>query len=205
MKYIFVAGAPGSRWSSVVKNIYYSPSIDNSDYTTSRTYYHDAGDTQLIHVGAYFDPGMEFDLPENFAELSKDKLENIFNSAFTGAGVRIIKSHIFSNNIDFIKNTFPDCPIVLVYRNDDVCFDWWVKCGNFDIKYPNYRPYYQNLEIMITKISKQNQGIINAINKYPNTVQSTNHTLCETLNIELPSSEHYQDYNKSDVTVTVIK
>ena len=30
-KYIFVSGAPGSKWSSVVKNIYYSPSIDSSD------------------------------------------------------------------------------------------------------------------------------------------------------------------------------
>jgi len=33
MKYIFVAGAPGSKWSSVVKNIYYSESIDRSDYS----------------------------------------------------------------------------------------------------------------------------------------------------------------------------
>ena len=41
MKYIFVAGAPGSKWSSVVKNIYYSPDIDRSDYKDERTYYHD--------------------------------------------------------------------------------------------------------------------------------------------------------------------
>ena len=61
MKYIFVAGAPGSKWSSVVKNIYYSPSIDRSDYTEERTYHHAAGgETQLMHLGAYFDPGMEF-------------------------------------------------------------------------------------------------------------------------------------------------
>ena len=204
MKYIFVTGAPGSRWSSVVKNIYYSPSIDNSDYNNARTYYHDGGDIPLVHLGAYFDPGMEFDLPENFAELSKDKLENIFDSAFTGDGIRIIKSHIFSNNIDFIKTTFSNCPIVLVYRNDDTCFNWWVKSGNFDIKYPNYRPYYKNLEEMNTKISEQNQGILNAISKYSNKIQLTNLTLCKTLNIELPPGEHYQDYKTSDVTVTVI-
>jgi len=61
MKYIFVAGAPGSKWSSVVKNIYYSPDIDRSDYSDSRTYYHDAsGKLELMHLGAYFDPGMEF-------------------------------------------------------------------------------------------------------------------------------------------------
>ena len=61
MKYIFVAGAPGSKWSSVVKNIYYSPSVDRSDFSLDRTYYHDAtGRTELMHMGAYFDPGMEF-------------------------------------------------------------------------------------------------------------------------------------------------
>ena len=40
MKYIFVAGAPGSKWSSVVKNIYYSDSLDNSDYSKDREYWH---------------------------------------------------------------------------------------------------------------------------------------------------------------------
>ena len=64
MKYIFVAGAPGSKWSSVVKNIYYSPSVDQSDYSDARTYYHDAsGQRELMHLGAYFDPGMESALP----------------------------------------------------------------------------------------------------------------------------------------------
>ena len=60
MKYIFIAGAPGSKWSSMCKNIYYSPSIDRSDYSNERTYYDAAsGKMELMHLGAYFDPGME--------------------------------------------------------------------------------------------------------------------------------------------------
>ena len=52
MKYIFVAGAPGSKWSSVVKNIYNSASLDRSDHSEERTYYHDAGGTMdLMHLG----------------------------------------------------------------------------------------------------------------------------------------------------------
>ena len=83
MKYIFVAGAPGSKWSSVVKNIYYSPDLDQSDYSDRRTYHHDAsGKMELMHLGAYFDPGMEFNLPPDLFTLSKDALEDIFNSAF---------------------------------------------------------------------------------------------------------------------------
>jgi len=108
MKYIFVAGAPGSKWSSVVKNIYYSESIDRSDYSDARTYYHDAsGKRELMHLGAYFDPGMESDLPEQIDNYSKEHLEAIFDKEFDGTGVRIIKSHIFSNHIDFIRKTWP--------------------------------------------------------------------------------------------------
>jgi hypothetical protein len=41
-KYILVTGAPGSKWSSVVKNIYWSDDIDRTDYSKDREYYHEA-------------------------------------------------------------------------------------------------------------------------------------------------------------------
>ena len=112
MKYIFVAGAPGSKWSSVVKNIYWSNSIDHTDYSEKRTYYHDASGTRdLMHLGVYFDPGMEFALPENLNILTKQQLENIFDQPFSGRGIRIIKSHLFSEYIDYLKKTSVDCNI----------------------------------------------------------------------------------------------
>ena len=55
MKYILATGAPGSKWSSVIKKIYWSPDIDQSDYSFKRTYWHDAdtpGNKQLMHIGA---------------------------------------------------------------------------------------------------------------------------------------------------------
>ena len=204
MKYIFVAGAPGSKWSSVVKNIYYSTDLDQSDYSTARTYYHDAGGTMdLMHLGAYFDPGMEFDLPPNLFTLSKDALEDIFNSAFSGNGVRIIKSHIFANNIDFLKACWPDCAVVLVHGPDDACLGWWVKCGHFDITYPLYHDYYKNLKTMAGIIQDQNRGIQQAIARYPATCPNNNLELCKSLDISPPES-YFQDYYKSDVKVTVI-
>ena len=204
MKYIFVAGAPGSKWSSVVKNIYYSTDLDQSDYSTARTYYHDAGGTMdLMHLGAYFDPGMEFSLPPDLFTLSKDALEEIFNSAFSGNGIRIIKSHIFANNIDFLKACWPDCPVVLVHRPDDACLGWWVKCGHFDITYPLYHEYYQDLRTMAGIIRDQNRGIQQAIARYPATWPNNNLELCKSLDISPPES-YFQDYYKSDVKVTVI-
>ena len=206
MKYIFVAGAPGSKWSSVVKNIYYSPSVDQSDYSDARTYYHDAsGKMELMHLGAYYDPGMEFGkYLHRMPMYTKEQLEQDFDEAFTGEGVRIIKSHVFSNHIDYIKETWPDCPIVLVHRPDDACLGWWVKCGHFDITYPNYSEYYQNLKVMAEKIKEQNQGIIKAIYKYKSCNPLTNGDLCGVLNIELPPSDYFQSYGASNVKVTVI-
>lgn len=212
MKYIFVAGAPGSKWSSVVKNIYYSPSINRTDYSDDRTYYHDAsGEMQLMHLGAYFDPGMEFGLPESMSTLTKKQAENLFDKAFTenSEGVRIVKSHIFSylENIEYLRELWPECPIVLVYRNDDSCLGWWVKCGHFNITYPSYDWYYKDLKHMATKIKEQNQGITNALWNYKHKglkEVKTNIELCDALNIEWPSREYTQNYLNNDIKVAVI-
>ena len=207
MKYIFVAGAPGSKWSSVVKNIYYSPSIDRSDYRDDRTYYHDAsGEMQLMHLGAYFDPGMEFDLSQQMNLESKDMLEEFFDSAFSpdSKGVRIVKSHVFSNHIDFIKRTWPDCPIVLVHRPDDACLGWWVKCGHFNITYPDYSEYYQNLKVMAEKIKEQNQGIQKAWIDFKGAEVYTNLRLALYLGINSPPLEYAQNYQDNDISVKVI-
>ena len=90
MKYIFCAGAPGSKWSSLIKNIYYSPSVDRTDYSEARTYWHDApGQLELMHLGAYFDPGMEFgDFFDCLNEHTKEECEAEFDRPFSGTGIR---------------------------------------------------------------------------------------------------------------------
>ena len=206
MKYIFVAGAPGSKWSSVVKNIYYSDSIDRSDYSEDRLYYHDAsGKLELMHLGAYFDPGMECNIPENLNEYTRAELEAMFDTPFDkdSSGIRIIKSHIFSNHIDFLRRTFPEIPIVLVHRPDDACLGWWVKCGHFDITYPLYHSYYKDLRTMAGIIKQQNTGIVNATLTYPGKVPYDNKELCELLGIE-PPENYGQVYEYADVKVVVI-
>jgi len=207
MKYIFVAGAPGSKWSSVVKNIYYSPSIDRSDYSDERTYYHDASGTmQLMHLGAYFDPGMEFELPESMSTLTKKQAEEIFDSPFNGEGVRIIKSHIFSyqENIDYLKELWPECPIVLVHRSDDSCLGWWVKCGHFNITYPSYDKYYVDLKTMARIIARQNSNIEAAWESRDGFIVYTNQRLALMLGISSPPLEYNQNYSEQNIEVKVI-
>lgn len=210
MKYIFVAGAPGSKWSSVVKNIYYSPDVDRSDYRDEWTYYHDAsGEMQLMHLGAYFDPGMECELPEYFNGTPLQEAKKIFNRPFSGIlteQVRIIKSHVFSykENIDYLRLNFPDSPIVLVHRPNDACLGWWVKCGHFDITYPKYESYYKNLRTMASIIEKQNAGIIAATAAYKTTQVYNNTRLAMILGLKTPAEEYNQNYIDSDIDVKVI-
>jgi len=205
MKYIFVAGAPGSKWSSVVKNIYYSPSLDQSDYRDSWTYYHDAsGQRELMHLGAYFDPGMASDIPEDITELDQRQLEAIFNAPFSGSGTRIIKSHIFcyQQNIDYLKQLYPESPVVMVYRDNDSCLGWWVKCGHFDITYPSYHEYYKNLREMSCIIAQQNQGILQSWSK--GHAISNNLELCAALGIAEPPPEYRQVYGDNDIEVKIL-
>jgi hypothetical protein len=209
MKYIFVAGAPGSKWSSVVKNIYYSPDIDRSDYRDEWTYYHDAsGKEELMHLGSYFDPGMACPLPDDLSVMSKKEAEASFDYPFNtdSKGVRIIKSHIFSykENLEYLRQQWPDCAIVLVHRGDDSCLGWWVKCGHFDITYPDYSEYYQDLKHMAQIIKRQNAGILSAWWKHEGKVVTDNLQLARALHIEAAPAEYSQDYVVSNVSVKVI-
>lgn len=207
MKYIFVAGAPGSKWSSVVKNIYYSPGIDRSDYSDERTYYHDAsGEMQLMHLGVYFDPGMEFSLPESMSTLTKKQAEELFDAPFSGDGIRIIKSHIFcyQENIEYLRELWPECPIVTVHRDNDSCLGWWVRCGHFGITYPNYEPYYKDLKTMVKIIDKQNYELSETTVKYKSYKVYTNNRLAMILGIQQPPDEYRQSYLDNDINVSVI-
>lgn len=208
MKYIFLAGAPGSKWSSVAKNIYHSPDIDRSDYRDEWTYYHDApGQLELMHLGAYFDPGMACDLPEDISTLTRAELETRFDQPFdpNTTGTRIIKSHIFSNHVGFLKRTFPENPVVVVRRSNDACLGWWVKCGHFDITYPEYDLYYQNLRVMAQRIAEQNANLEQDIHDSAAARRvHSNLDLCQALGIAEPPTQYWQNYAVSDIEVTIL-
>lgn len=207
MKYIFVAGTPGSKWSSVVKNIYYSPDVDRSDYSDDRTYYHDAtGHHELMHLGAYYDPGMEFgDWFDVLDQHSVQECEQEFDRAFgTAVGRRIIKSHVFAHHVDVLKSRWPQCPVVVVLRPDDACLGWWVRCGEFHITYPSYEKYYQNLRNMGSIIDQQNADLRKSLNDHPSIPVANNRELCRALGISPPPDTYQQDYRLADVEVYVL-
>ena len=208
MKYIFVAGAPGSKWSSVVKNIYYSPDVDRSDYSNDRTYYHDAtGHHELMHLGAYYDPGMEFgDWFDVLDQHSVQECEQEFDRAFevNGTGCRIVKSHVFSHHVDFLRDHWPDCPVIVALRPNDACLGWWVRCGQFGITYPDYAGYYRDLRHMGHMIDQQNRDLEQALARHGSRWVHDNHELCAALDIALPPEQYRQNYDQADVEVYVL-
>ena len=204
LKYIFVAGAPGSKWSSVVKNIYYSNDIDRSDDSAQRSYAHSgAYNGAPMHLGSYFDPGMEFGTWfDHLDQHSTAECEAEFDRPFTGTGIRIIKSHMFMYHVGFLKQNWPDCPVILVHRGDDACLGWWVRCGGFNISYPDYTKYYKDFNFMAQQITQQNQA------KRPYwdlaSFVSTNLDLCTRLGIDAPPNQYQQVYADSKVRVKVL-
>ena len=178
--YIFIVGAPGSKWSSVSASIYQSKSIDQSDSSMTREYIHES----VHHFGSYFDPGMEFGNFFNEINLHDiQKSEREFNLPFSINNKhkrRIIKSHCLSNHIEFLKNTW-QCNIIIVYRNNDECMQWWLDAGGFNITYPDYS-WYDNNEFMYENICLQNQSILDYMKKYSlHWNVSSNHELCDFL------------------------
>jgi hypothetical protein len=102
----------------------------------------------------------------------------------------------------FLKENWPDCPVVLVHRGDDACLGWWVKCGGFNISYPNYNNYYKDFNFMAQQITQQNS----AMRPYWDLASfvSTNLDLCNRLGIAAPAEQYQQTYADSKVRVKVL-
>jgi hypothetical protein len=155
-----------------------------------------------MHLGSYFDPGMEFGTWfDRLNEYSKEACEKEFDQPFSGSGVRIIKSHMFMYHVGFLKQHWPDCPIILVHRGDDASLGWWVRCGGFNISYPDYNKYYRDLDFMAEEITRQNT----AMRPYWDLggFVYDNHELCDWLKIAHPPTEYQQIYADHKVRVKV--
>jgi hypothetical protein len=183
--YILLTGAPGSKWSSVAESIYWSDSIDHTDNTQARGYKNGV----VKHVGAYWDPGMEFENTD-------------WDGPFSGNGKRIVKSHTFAHQLETLKSS--GHPIVMVHRNDYECFKWWLEAGGFDITYPNYK-YFENLDKMWQHIQAENKDIMQFVKDHSEQVTLVKNSmeLCSLLEIDHPTYINY--YKEKDVKVYVYK
>ena len=165
---IFAVGAPGSKWSRILTVLGMHPDINTSDYEKFPTYgsrvTFNNGKTRRVgvHTGAYFGPGNQ--VGENFdnlASLSKEEFLNEIMPCFDNwhTGFKIIKSHWFAYNIDWLTDNFPKAKIILVYNGDDEAFKWWHLVGGWNISFPNYSWYKDDIR-MWQQLQKENAHII---------------------------------------------
>ena len=159
-KLIFFTGAPGSKWSAVSNVLSKNEimPINVSDHRDDRVYTHTR--TPIQHLGAYWGPGNE--CGEKFDQLdtlSKEEIISEIDKAYADKSwdkYRIIKSHHFSLQLDYIKETFPLAKIFLVLRTEIKCFKGWKGAGGFEsIDYPDYHTYYRDYDRLREKIQDE--------------------------------------------------
>ena len=144
-QFIFVAGAPGSGWSSVARALSYAMGVQHSDESDERTYTGPDGDETVApgHFGASSAPVWSSVAGSTtFAARSRAELTAELCRPFrTTSGTMILKSHFFCRQLDVLSSWFPRARFVLVHRSDDACYDWWLRCGGPAIPLPRYDAY----------------------------------------------------------------
>lgn len=198
-----MVGAPGSKWSAVARSIYFSPDIDHSDYRRHEAYSH--GQSGVNHIGAYFDPGMIYgQFFDRIEQSSPSECEVEFNRPFVGScdHPRIIKSHVLSTKLPYLREHWPTCPIILVLRDDHACLDWWLGAGGFAITYPSYR-WYQDADLMLRRIREQNSGIRDFLTRHKTTLADDSSTLATVLGIAPAALEFQRNFARDDTQVHV--
>lgn len=172
---IFAMGAPGSRWSGILRAIQmYHNCINHSDDSPERKYDRytkTSFDGKEVsagwHRGAYWGPAHEFgqgfdDIKSNYTK--ETFLQECKKPFENWNGVKIIKSHWFAYNIKTLKEWFPEAKLIAIQFGTDLdTFAWWHFVGGWDIHYPHY-DWYETNERMLEQIKKENTAINNYFN-----------------------------------------
>jgi hypothetical protein len=167
--YVFFTGAPGSRWSGVSQVFRDTlDNVDNSDLVPEKSYKHHL---YSGHIGNYYGPGMLNAqwLDQSFG--TQPQWETEIAASYTGTNpVKLILSHHFAYWLNQLTSTFPTSKVVLCYRTDQECYDWWHTAGGWNIAYPNYS-WYENNDKMLVEIQKQNKQTLEFISHHNLTLE----------------------------------
>ena len=169
---IFAAGAPGSKWSRVLSILAHHKDINSSDKEKFPTYqtkvnFHGQEKNVGMHSSAYFGPGHGIgEFFDNLSSCTKEQFLEEIKKAFDNfdQGYKIVKSHWFSYNLDWLKENFPKAKIIMVYNGDAEAFKWWHLVGGWNIKFPYY-DWYGTDEKLYKHIKIENRLIFDFMRK----------------------------------------
>ena len=201
--YTFLVGAPGSQWSGIGQLISDNFDYNKSDETPDRVYTHGSFSG---HKGSYFGPGMENGNDFHRLEHSYFDYQRFIatcDSPFSDKHSdkpKLIKCHHFAYGLDWLKENIRLSNILLVKRDSDKSFDWWKQAGGWDITYPDYSWYVDDVHMrhyIDTEIQLADMFVKNTNNKWS---QFTEDWITENFgfhSISLPN-------NYSDVEICLI-
>ena len=160
-KYVFITGAPGSRWGRIEFFLaQHSKLVDNSAWLP---YLVDKPSNLTTHQHKFFGPynehGERFDV---LHLLGRDgifqELDRAFDPTHTGS-VRFVRCHHFAYQLDWIAENLPEVDIIMMLRESNLCYKWWHEAGGWDISYPNYT-WYAHSEKMRRQIIIENNCML---------------------------------------------
>jgi len=176
-KFVFVTGAPGSMWS-MISHRYKKTfrKFDHSDEISERTYdlpeahklaNYDAPDREhwagKTHIGVYYGPYHE--VGHNFDNLAfyDNNVQEFYNECLKpykeqDKTHKMIKSHWFAYNLDWMWENCKGHDLLLIWRDPDAADDWWHTMGGWDIKHPVY-DWYVDDERMHKQIVEESAKI----------------------------------------------
>jgi hypothetical protein len=162
--WIFVTGAPGSRWSGVGQEVRFNHHADITDYVAEKEYRHGKFSG---HKGNYYGPGMLNGTWLDKELGTKEQWIDEINNSFSGPEdqVKVLMSHHFAYYLEEIMEVFPESQIIACVRDCDDCMEWWKKAGGWDITYPSYEWYRDDIK-MKHDIYYQNKAIRQWVHKY---------------------------------------
>jgi hypothetical protein len=149
-----------------------------------------------LHVGAYFDPGMEFGqhLDNPVAYYDAESFREEVASAFAVHDDRnyLIKSHFISENLDWVVEAFPGCKIIMLMTGVNNSMLRWTSVGGFDITYPNYSAYL-NEDAMMERMMVQHKAMRDFAYEHTTPIHMTKRFALDQLKID-PSdpNTHFQ-------------
>lgn len=176
-KFVFVTGAPGSAWSMIshrvkqnVKNFDFTDENEDRQYCLPEKHKKKFNITaNKTHMGAYFGPHHEFG--HLFDDLSRynQQVDNFYKECsrpFSDhtSPYKLVKSHWFSYNLDWIWNNCKGHNLLLIWREPKAARDWWYCMGGWDIHYPVYT-WYDNPERMWYQMQEESKLILDFGNK----------------------------------------
>jgi hypothetical protein len=218
---IFATGAPGSKWSRVLSILSHHQDINSSDKEKFPTYSTEAtfpnGKTKKVgmHSSAYFGPGNG--IGEDFHLLKKLTKESFIQEVSTAfddfdSGIKIIKSHWFSYNLDWLKDNFPKAKFIFVYNGNEEAFKWWHLVGGWNIKFPNYS-WYETNERLYERICVENRLMLDFMKRNKISFNTKDfHTLINYLGLgndlsfynELKETEDDLAYSRGNYTIGTV-